>query len=536
MNEEEHFRFIESTDRKSLHTQIRALVRKAQETISDELAERNRRLKGILEKEDKEFETEFAHKVKNRLDEDIRERQEQLVGIKEQSVKKHKEYVEMKRMQQVMVNCYEIREAIRLREKENNRICLEEQIQENLRKKRRDCERENYWFELNRRRWEDYDRQQKCEDSLKERVQNQINKVLALQVEDHEEKRKLALEEKRQDIIKADALIEELRLEEFDRVHFKDVAEKQKYGEELREEIRRKHCARRAQWEADKAEHYEFMRETQRLEKEAKERIWQRRIDSHRATLEFISYCRRMRALELGIEKMLNDRNDDLFHVDQCCKQNIGERIRVKAEAAKRHYALLRQQVCEEIEAKMREEAYQREVKLIENTFVHPPIPHQVIVCQKKRLFDDLTAQISEMKRIQAEEQRAYEAKLLKAVEDPEVCVQLTAQIMADNADFLPHHPNWRIHACPKDIFVAKPPMAQEEMDKLIAGATIDKCPSPACQRRDCGLMNKLGELALPGRMDPPPAATPTAAAAAEVPPGDGPQRAHKTGFKSCVC
>lgn len=524
---EDHFRFIEATDRKSLHTQIRSLVKKAQETIAEELLERRVRLKGILEKEDQLFEEEFSFKVKNRLDEDIRERQEQLVGIKEHSDKKHKEFVEMKRMQQVMVNCYEIREALRLREKENTRICLEEQMQENLRQKRRDCERENYWLELERRRWEDYDRQQKCEDFLREKIQKQINQVLEVQVAEHEEKRKLELEEKRQDTIKVNALIEELRLEEFDRTNFKDSSAKLKYGAELREEIKRKYCSRLAEWEADKEEHYAFMRETQQLEKEAKERIRQNRIDSHRATLEYISYCRRMRALELGIEKMMNDRTDELYHIDQCIHI---DKLRKKAVDAKRYYSQLRQQVCEEIERKMREEAYQHENKMIENTFVHPEVPHQTIVCQKKRMFDDLTAQIREMKRIQAEEERAFEAKLLKAVDDPEICVQLTAQIMADNSDYLPHHPNWRIHACPKNIFVGKPPMAQEEMDKLIAGATIDKCPYPAAQRRDCGLMAKLGDLALPPIKKPP------AATAAAAPPAEGAQHAEKTGFKSCVC
>lgn len=527
LNQEEHFRFIAATDRKSLHTQIRSLVRKAQETIAEELDERRMRLKGILEKEDQLFEEEFSHKVKNRLDEDIRERQEQLVGIKEQSDKKHKEFVEMKRMQQVMVNCYEIREALRLREKENTRICLEEQMQENLRKKRRDCERDNYWLELERRRWAEYDRQQKCEDFLKERIQKQINQVLEVQLLEHEEKRKLEMEEKRQDTIKVDALIEELRLEEFDRVNSRDISAKLQYGAELREEIKRKYCARLAEWEADKAEHYAFMRETQQLEKEAKERIWQHRIDSHRATLEYISYCRRMRALELGIEKMMNDRTDELYHIDQCI---FIDKLRKKRLDAKLHYSQLRQQVCEEIERKMREEAYQHENKMIENTFVHPETPRQTILCRKKRMFDDLTAQIREMKRIQAEEERAFEAKLLKAVDDPEICVQLTAQIMADNSDYLPHHPNWRIHACPKDIFVGKPPMAQEEMDKLIAGATIDKCPCPAAQRRDCELMAKLGDLALPPREKP------ATAAAIEAPPAEGHHHAGKTAFKSCVC
>lgn len=522
----EHFQFIQRTDRKSLYTQIGLLVKKAQDTAAEELNERSKRVKALLEKEEMVFEKEFASKVRNRLDEDIRERQEQLHEIKEQRDKRHKEFVNKKRVQQVMENCYEIREAIRQKEQTNTRICLEEQMKENLRKQRRECEREKYWLQLEERRWKEYDRLHNYEMKKREQVQEQVSNVLKVQLAEHEEKRQKELEEKRLDTIKVDKLIEELRLEEFDKNHHMANKDKEKYRGELLEDIKRRKCQELAQWQADKDEHAAFIKETQRLEAEAKERILKSKEQLRRATHEYIAYVRRMRSLELGIEKMMNDRIDDLCHVDICCKNNIAEKTRIKGKEAARYYSLLKQQICEEIERRMREEAELRENKMLENRFVHPPVSRNMILCNQKKIRNDLDAQIIEMKRIQAEEEDRFERKLLKAVDDPEICIQLAAQFMEDDVDYLTPHPNWKIYACPKNKYVAKPPMTQEQFDKLVANAGLEKCPCPEAARRDCAYMAQLSKdnpIKVPANKQ-------------EVPPGDGVPQIQKEAFKSCYC
>ncbi|XP_034488492.1 trichohyalin [Drosophila innubila] len=522
----EHFQFIQRTDRKSLFTQIGILVKKAQDTAAEELNDRSKRVKSLLEKEEMVFEKEFASKVRNRLDEDIRERQEQLQEIKEQSDKRHKEFVNKKRVQQAMENCYEIREAIRQKEEKNTKICLEEQMRENLRKQRRECERDNYWLRLEERRWKEYDRLHNYEMKKREQVQEQVCNVLKVQLAEHEEKRQKVLEEKRLDTIKVDKLIEELRLEEFDKNHQMASKDKEKYRNELLEEIRRRKCQELAQWQSDKDEHAAFIRETQRLEAEAKERILQSKEQLRRATHEYIAYVRRMRSLELGIEKMMNDRIDDLCHVDVCCKNNIAEKARIKGKEAARYYSLLKQQICEQIERQMREEAEMRENKMLENRFVHPEVTREMILCNQQKIRNDLDAQIIEMKRTQAEDESRFEQKLMKAVNDPEICIQLAAQFMQEGTDYLTPHPNWKIYACPKDKYVAKPPMSQAQFDKLIAKASLEKCPCPEAARRDCAYMAKLCKDA--------PFVAPTKKQ--EVPPGDGVPQIQKDAFKSCYC
>lgn len=521
--EKEHFQFMQRTDRKSLYTQIGLLVAKAQQIVSEELQERSSRLKNMLEEEDKKYEEEFASKVKNRLDDEIRNRQEQLKEIKEARDKRHKEFVDAKRMQQVMLNCYELREALRQKDREDTRICLEEQMQENQRMKRRECQRENYWLQLEQRRWNEYDRMKNCEKHKRKQVQEHVCQVLKVQLAEHEEVRQKELEEKRLDTINADKLIEELRLEEFDQKHRQLDKGMQKYRNELLEEIRRRKCAKIAEWEADKAEHEQFIRETQRLEAEAKERIWQTKRELGRATHEYIAYVRRMRSLELGIEKMMDDRTDDLYHMDYCCKKNVAEQTRLKREEAARCHAYLKKQICEEIERKMRQEAEYHEDKMPQNPFVHPPVTKTMILCQKRQRCLDLNAQIVEMKRIQAEEEQAFEKKLLKAIDDPQVCIQLAAQFMDDNKDYLPAHPNWKIHACPKDKYVAKPPMTQQAFDERISKAGIDSCPFPKAARNDCALMAQVCDHASPAKKD-------------ETGAGDSEPKTQKDAFNSCKC
>lgn len=349
----DHFNFITRTDRKSLHTQIGLLVNKAKEVTAAELHERSKRLKNMLDEEDKRYEEEFSNTVKNRIDQDIKERKEHLHAIKEQVAKQQKKFLEEKHIQQVMLDCYEIREALRHQDLVETKIVQEEQILENQRKKRRECQQDNYWLELNRRRWAQFDCNQAEENQRRHQMQQQVNHVLAVQVAEHEEKRKAALAERMEDERLINSLLEEIRLEEFEKEHQAAPVDQLAYQDELLKEIERKRCARLAEWEAEKANHVAFCRETQRLEAEALANIAQSKKDLNRATLEYLAYLRRMQSLELGIEKMMDERIADLYQLDMCTKVNITERVRVKREAAEKCHEILRKQICEDYERKL---------------------------------------------------------------------------------------------------------------------------------------------------------------------------------------
>ncbi|XP_068153304.1 cilia- and flagella-associated protein 53 [Drosophila tropicalis] len=474
---DEHFHFIQQTDRKSLHTQIGLLVKKAQDVAAQELSERSIRLKDLLESEDKSFEKEFAHKVKTRIDEDINERSKQLHAIREQDDIIKKKILEEKRIQQVMLNCYEIREAQRLKNLKETKICQAEQIEENQRKKYRECQVEQFWFELDRRRWAQFECEEEYEKRRREQMKERLTQVLDVQVGELETKREEERQEKRQEAEKLAKILEEIRHEKFVQENSPANPDKSQYREELLKEIRRKQCAKLAELEAEKIEHIAFCRETERLEEEARSRIAQSKKDLKRATHEYLSYVQRMRRLEMGIEKMMDDRTADLYHVDICTKSNIAEMTRLKREEASRCHDFLRQQICEEAERRLRLEAEVRENKMPENRFVHPPVSREKILDQKRKNRADLDAQIIEMKRVQEEETKRYNDRLLKALIDPMICQQLATEYMLNGTDYLKPHPNWKIYACSTNNNVLKPSsMEKEHVKTKTAEVNERKC------------------------------------------------------------
>jgi len=521
----DHFNFITRTDRKSLHTQIGLLVNKAKEVTAAELHERSKRLKNMLDEEDKRYEEEFSNTVKNRIDQDIKERKEHLHAIKEQVAKQQKKFLEEKHIQQVMLDCYEIREALRHQDLVETKIVQEEQILENQRKKRRECQQDNYWLELNRRRWAQFDCNQAEENQRRHQMQQQVNHVLAVQVAEHEEKRKAALAERMEDERLINSLLEEIRLEEFEKEHQAAPVDQLAYQDELLKEIERKRCARLAEWEAEKANHVAFCRETQRLEAEALANIAQSKKDLNRATLEYLAYLRRMQSLELGIEKMMDERIADLYQLDMCTKVNITERVRVKREAAEKCHEILRKQICEDYERKIRSDAELRENKMMENRFVHPEVTHEMIACRQIQHKADLDAQIKEMKRIQEEEEKRFDSRLMAAVDDPVLCKRLAKEILDNGVDYLAPHPNWRVMACNPNKYIPRPPATEQDFNARVACASVDKCPCPREARKHCGFM------AILGKQDVPPEGAKNRVEAASIDPAQ-----KKSAFRNCRC
>lgn len=528
---EDHFHFIQRTDRKSLHTQIGQLVAKAKQVALQELQERSARLKNMLEEEDKRYEEEFSNTVKTRIDQDIKERKEHLHAIKEQVAKQQKQFLEEKHIQQVMLDCYEIREALRHQDLVETKIIQEEQILENQRKKRRECEMDQRWQELNRRRWAQFDCLQEDENFKRQQMQAQVNHVLGVQVAEHEEKRAQEEAVRREEERVINALLEEIRLEEFDKEHTPAPVKQLEYQDELLKEIERKRCARLKEWEEEKAEHLAFCRETQRLEAEAREKIEKNKRELNRATLEYLAYLRRMQSLELGIEKMMDERTADLYQLDICTKVNLTERIRVKKEAAEKCYEILRKQLCDDYERRLLLEAEVHENKMLENRFVHPEITHEMKLCRQIKYKADLDAQIVEMKRIQAEEEKKFDSQLMAAVDDPLVCKRLAKEILASGIDYLAPHPNWRVMACNPNKYVPRAPTTEKEFNARVAAASLDKCPCPRQARKNCGFMAEIGEeMGGAGDMSSR-SKSKTQSVAIELP-----QKPQKPGFRNCHC
>ncbi|XP_020813144.1 trichohyalin [Drosophila serrata] len=519
----DHFNFIQRTDRKSLHTQIGLLVAKAKQVTAEELLERSQRLKKMLDEEDKRYEEEFSNTVKTRMN----ERKEHVNAIQEQVAKQQKKFLEEKHLQRMMLDCYEVREAMRHQDLIETKIVQEEQILENQRKKRRECQLEQYWSELNRRRWAQFDCDHANEVLRRQQVQKQVNHVLGMQVAEHEEKRKEADAEKMEEERVINALLEEIRLEEFEKEHQPAPVDQLAYQAELLKEIQRKHCARLAEWEADKADHRAFCLETQRLEAEALERIAQSKKDLNRATLEYLAYLRRMQSLELGIEKMMDERTADLYQVDVCTKVNIAERIRVKREAADKCYEILRKQVCDDYERRLLWDAELRENKMPENRFVHPEVTHEMIICRKLRYKADLDAQITEMKRIQAEEEKKFDSRLMAAIDDPVVCKQLAKEILDSGVDYLAPHPNWRVLACNPKQYIPRAPTTEQEFNARVAGASLENCPCPKEAKKHCGFMADIAKCDVPPE-GPKPKAMKSTIESSPV--------AQKSGFRNCHC
>ncbi|KRK02610.1 trichohyalin [Drosophila yakuba] len=523
----DHFNFITRTDRKSLHTQIGMLVNKAKQVAAAELQERSRRLKIMLDEEDKRYEEEFSNTVKTRIDQDIKERKEHLHAIKEQVAKQQKKFLEEKHIQQVMLDCYEIREALRQQDLVETKIVQEEQILENQRKKQRECQQDNYWLELNRRRWAQFDCNQAEENLRRHQMQEQVNHVLAVQVAEHEEKRKATMAERMEDERLLNSLLEEIRLEAFEKEHQPASVDQLAYQNDLLKEIERKKCARLTEWEVDKADHMAFCRETQRLQAEGLAKIAQSKKNLNRATLEYLAYLHRMQSLELGIEKMMDERIADLYQLDMCTKVNITERIRLKREAAEKCHKILRKQICEDFERRIRSDAELREDKILENRFVHPEVTHEMIVCRQIQHKADLDAQIKEMKRIQVEEEKLFDSRLMAAVDNPVLCKRLAKKILDNGIDYLAPHPNWRIIACNPNKYIPRPPATDHDFNARVVGASVDKCPCPKEAKKHCGFMAELA------KQDVPPEGAKNHVEAAMFDPAQKPQ---KSAFRNCHC
>jgi len=297
------------------------------------------------------------------------------------------------------------------------------------------------------------------------------------------------------------------------------------YQDELLKEIERKRCARLAEWEAEKANHVAFCRETQRLEAEALANIAQSKKDLNRATLEYLAYLRRMQSLELGIEKMMDERIADLYQLDMCTKVNITERVRVKREAAEKCHEILRKQICEDYERKIRSDAELRENKMMENRFVHPEVTHEMIACRQIQHKADLDAQIKEMKRIQEEEEKRFDSRLMAAVDDPVLCKRLAKEILDNGVDYLAPHPNWRVMACNPNKYIPRPPATEQDFNARVACASVDKCPCPREARKHCGFM------AILGKQDVPPEGAKNRVEAASIDPAQ-----KKSAFRNCRC
>ncbi|XP_034660710.1 trichohyalin [Drosophila subobscura] len=523
---QEHFQFIQRTDRKSLHCQIGLLVNKAMEVAAEELNERSLRLKNLLEAEDKLYEEEFSNTVKNRIGHDIKERKEHLHAIKEDNIKEQNKFIEDKRVQQVMLNCYEIREALRHQDLLETKIIQQEQILENQRRKRRECEQEKIWLELNRRRWEEYDCAQKSENERREKMKVQVKHVLGIQMLDNAAKLAREDEEKREEARALNEILEQIRLEQFDKDHQPAPPKNLAYRDELLKEIHRRRCDKLAVWESDKAEHAAFCRETERLEAEARAKIAQSKRDFNRATLEYLAYVRRMQALEMGIEKMMDDRTADLYKVDICTKSNIAETTRLKREEAARCHEILKLQICEEAERRLRLEAEVRENKMPENRFVHPEVTHAMKFCKQLRHRAALDAQVIEMKRLQAEENAYFESQLREAVDDPIACKKLAKEYLENGTDYLRAHPNWRVMACDPNKYVPRAPITEQQYKARVDNASLDKCPCPEAARRHCSFM------ALKGCDLPPEMPCQQTEKAAPQPP----KKTQRPGFRNCHC
>uniref|UniRef100_A0A1B0ACN6 Trichohyalin-plectin-homology domain-containing protein n=1 Tax=Glossina pallidipes TaxID=7398 RepID=A0A1B0ACN6_GLOPL len=476
-----HHEFIVSSDRKSLFTQIKNLVARAQDIANKELSERRIALQKLIEYEDKIYEEEFASKVKSRIDEDIKERKDALLKIKEESAKHELEFLKSKRIQQYMNSCYEIREALRRQEMQNVQICQLEQIVEKERAIKRERDLEKYWRNVQKTRLDREDCLLREESCLKKALAKDITETLNIQMEEREEKREELHREKLEEKRKLDALLEEIRLEEFDARLQGTPVKTLEYRKELLNMI----AENKARKEKEKREAVEYQckmtEEIQRLEAADILAAHERKRAFYKATIEYIAYVKRMKQLEEQQERMYNDRVDDLSRVDTCTKSNIKRERERKARVAEACYAELRKQICEQYERRLRDEAEHRECKMLENRFAHEEITREQILEQRRKNRIGLDQQIAELKRIREDEEAKFSKDIKRASNDPEFCAELAEQYIKDGTDYLEPHPNWRILACPTKTYIAKSPA--KDFTELTGQG--DKCIAPCgCEAR----------------------------------------------------
>ncbi|XP_065355352.1 trichohyalin [Calliphora vicina] len=469
----DHHAFISRTDRKSLYTQIKNLVHQAQEVASKELNQRRNTLKLLLEYEDKIYEEEFANKVKSRIDEDIRERKDILLKIKEESTKNELEFLKSKRIQQYMNSCYEIREALRRKETQNIKECQLEQMLEKERAVRKQQDLEKYWLKVQNINLQLMDERQQQENCLKNALVKHVSDTRKVQLYELQEKREIEQQEKLKEKNKLDALLEEIRLEEFDQKLQGKPAQVAEYRNELLNMIKEKKVMREKEQREQAEMHRKMMAEIALLEAEENAAAKEKKKAFHKATVDFIRFVKGMRQLEAQQQEEFNECTDDLRRVDMCTKNNILLERQRKARIAEQCYAELRQQICEQYEKRLREEAEHRECKMLENRFIHREITRKEMLAQKQKYREELDKQMEELKKIREEENENFSNNLKRASNDPEFCAELAKKYIKEGIDYLEPHANWRILACSSNKYMEKPPA--RNIEELLGQGAIPK-------------------------------------------------------------
>ncbi|XP_011208604.2 trichoplein keratin filament-binding protein [Bactrocera dorsalis] len=482
------FFFMKRTDRKSIYTQISELVKTAQEVAEQELNQRRERLRTMLEQEDKIYEEEFANKVKSRIDEDIQHRKDALFNIKEERKRLEKEFLERKTIQQQFESCYEIREALRRKETLQTKEVQLEQIVEKERAQLRERQLDDYWCKVRDARTQRYDERQAFETKKKCDIKRSMRCVLEQQMEMHKRDEERQREHKRAEAMELNKVMEEIRLENFDRLRLGLPKKTLAYREELLGMIAENKAKRDAEECERIEEHRQLMRDVAREQQEYSAAVLQRKRAVYNATMEYLDYARRMRKLEEDTQNMRDARIDDLRHVDICTKSNIQRELQRKAEIAALCYAELRRQICEEYERRLRDIQELREPKIIENRFARPEKTRADIMAERRKMRAGLDEQLIENARVHAEEEAKYNADLKLAINDPEFCTELAEKYLSAGIDYLPPHANWLIYACPQKQFVAKrnAPAAAGEREEDTNTACLRPCGCAARTGLEC--------------------------------------------------
>ncbi|XP_011208722.2 cilia- and flagella-associated protein 53 [Bactrocera dorsalis] len=493
--------FFERSDKRSLCTQIRDLVATAQDVAENELNQRRRRLRRLLEEENKIYEKEFADKVKSRVDEDIHLRKESLLQIKEERKRQEKAFLDQKNIQRQLESCFEVRDALRFKETMLTKEIQLEQILEKERAQLRERQQDDYWRKVDEINAQRYDQRQAKEDQMKQDMRCTVRCNLEQQIEIQ----KIEAEQQRateREQAKAMAKIaEEVRLEEFDRQHASISEKMLAYRADLLATIAENKARRDAEECERIEEHRQLMREIKQEQQDHSAAMLQRKRAVYKATMEYLDYVRRMRQLEEDTQNMRNANIDALRHVDICTKSNIKRELQRKAEIAALCYAELRRQICEEYERRLRDKQEQRAPKIIENHFAHPEKTRAELMTEKLKLRKGLDEQLLENARVRAEEEVKYNAELKQAAVNLDFCKELADKYLAAGLDYLPPHANWLIYICPQRQFADKPLQLGAAGDSK--DDAKDTCRKPCgCQARadlDCPHNNWLASKRAPG-------------------------------------
>lgn len=489
---EDHHAFIISTDRKSLYTQIKRLVHQAQDVASKELNQRRQALKLLLDYEDKIYEEEFANKVKSRIDEDIKERKDILLKIKEENKKHELKFLKTKRIQQYMNSCYEIREALRRKEMQDVKKCQLEQMLENERTVKKEKDLDKYWHKVQETNLRVLNERQQEEECLKQRLVKYHTYIQRVQQEELQERRELERQEKLEEKQKLNVLLEEIRLEEFERKMQVQQPKVVAYRDELKKMIQEKQNSMDKERHEEADRHRQMMAEIKRLEDEEKLVAKEKKKAFHQATLDFIRYCQAMRQFEQDQQQRFNDRIDDLRHVDICTKSNISRERQRKARIAEQCYADLRKQICEQYERRLREEAQHKECKILENRFARQEQSRAEILAQRQKHRKDLDKQIEELRKVRSAEEEKFAKHITLASNNPEFCAQLAAEYIKEGIDYLEPHANWHLFARKDREYVAKPPA--QSLTELIGHGAVPK--------QTCCCIGQSGHKITDGRGD----------------------------------